>query len=493
MKLAKAVLLSSNLFFASFVNAQNINTATNGLTKSGSSVLLGGILTQATSIDLGTGFSFKFSKGTSNYFFVSNNGSIGIGTVSPTAQLHTTGAVRFQGLAVNDALNSILVADPSGNLSLRDASTLGSGGGSTPTLTPTYIAYGNAANVLSGSSNLTFDYNNNILGVTDRGLPTGLARNGLLPRAYIVHGTNNYGFAIVRAENDAGGANLVLYHTRNSNAAIATPVVANDFLGNLTWMGVASNNSIQVASEITSFVESVGNDLVSGRITFKTVNQGGTLAERMRLTGEGNFGVGTVPQRRLDLYGTESWNGSGGIRLQGNNPGVEISDIVSGQRWLIANGVNTGNDGSLGLAYNLLTGKHNIVITRSDNVGIGTTNPQAKLAVNGDIFSRKVKVTQTGWSDYVFEQNYPLLSLTEVEEYIGKHKHLPDVPSANSVEENGLDLGDNQAILLKKIEELTLYIIDINKKLENLSKDNVELRKKVEPKTDNACENRHSL
>ncbi|MGN6490409.1 MAG: hypothetical protein ACTHLE_00320 [Agriterribacter sp.] len=104
------------------------------------------------------------------------------------------------------------------------------------------------------------------------------------------------------------------------------------------------------------------------------------------------------------------------------------------------------------------------------NVGIGTTNPQAKLAVNGDIFSTKVKVTQTGWPDYVFYPNYKLPPLKEVEKFIQQYKHLPDVPSASEVEKNGLDLGNNQALLLKKIEELTLYIIEqdkINKEQDN--------------------------
>ena len=112
------------------------------------------------------------------------------------------------------------------------------------------------------------------------------------------------------------------------------------------------------------------------------------------------------------------------------------------------------------------------------NVGIGTTNPQAKLAVNGDIYSKKVKVTQTGWSDYVFEEDYPLLNLGEVEKYIRQNKHLPEVPSAKEVEKEGIDLGDNQSMLLKKIEELTLYLIEQNKKIEALEKEIKALRSK---------------
>jgi hypothetical protein len=105
------------------------------------------------------------------------------------------------------------------------------------------------------------------------------------------------------------------------------------------------------------------------------------------------------------------------------------------------------------------------------NVGIGTATPQAKLAVNGDIFSKKVKVTQTGWPDYVFHATYSLRPLFEVEQYIQLYHHLPEVPSAAEVEKDGVDLGDNQAVLLKKIEELTLYVISLNKEVEALKKE----------------------
>ena len=107
------------------------------------------------------------------------------------------------------------------------------------------------------------------------------------------------------------------------------------------------------------------------------------------------------------------------------------------------------------------------------NVGIGTisiNDPNYKLFVETGIRTRKVKVDQVSWADYVFEPTYKLPTLKEVEDYIKKNKHLPDVPSAQEVEKNGIDLGDNQTILLKKIEELTLYVIEQNKKLEEQAK-----------------------
>ncbi|MFJ1288321.1 hypothetical protein, partial [Acinetobacter baumannii] len=86
------------------------------------------------------------------------------------------------------------------------------------------------------------------------------------------------------------------------------------------------------------------------------------------------------------------------------------------------------------------------------------------LSVNGNIKTQKLIVTQTGWSDYVFAPGYQLKPLIEVGKFIHENRHLPDIPSEKEVKEKGMDVGENQALLLKKIEELTLYIIELDKK-----------------------------
>jgi hypothetical protein len=81
---------------------------------------------------------------------------------------------------------------------------------------------------------------------------------------------------------------------------------------------------------------------------------------------------------------------------------------------------------------------------------------------------KQVEVTLTGWSDFVFEKDYNLMPLADVDKYIKENNHLPGVPSANEVISNGNNLGEMDAILLKKIEELTLYVIELKKENEEL-------------------------
>ncbi|MBK1442514.1 hypothetical protein JHJ32_21120 [Parapedobacter sp. ISTM3] len=110
-------------------------------------------------------------------------------------------------------------------------------------------------------------------------------------------------------------------------------------------------------------------------------------------------------------------------------------------------------------------------LTSQGNVGIGTDNPQAKLAVNGNILAKEVKVkTDITVPDYVFAPEYELPTLADVEAYVKEHRHLPEIPSAKDIENNGLDLAEMNLLLLKKVEELTLYLIE-NEKSARLMKE----------------------
>ncbi len=107
--------------------------------------------------------------------------------------------------------------------------------------------------------------------------------------------------------------------------------------------------------------------------------------------------------------------------------------------------------------------------------------------MEGSIGSREIVVESSGWSDFVFKSNYNLRTLDEVEKHINENGHLPEIPNEAEVNENGINLGEMDAKLLQKIEELTLYLIEQNKqnkeqqkRIEKLEKVNSELLKKLE-------------
>ncbi|WP_295203526.1 hypothetical protein [uncultured Chryseobacterium sp.] len=118
----------------------------------------------------------------------------------------------------------------------------------------------------------------------------------------------------------------------------------------------------------------------------------------------------------------------------------------------------------------------NFAAIDNGNVGIGVSNPNNKLDVNGTIHAKEVKVDLQNWPDYVFDVNYKQMTLEEVEKYILLYQHLPNIPSAKEVESNGAALGEMSKKFLEKIEELTLYSIEQNKQIKKLQQDNEMLK-----------------
>ncbi|GAB6121399.1 hypothetical protein [Dysgonomonas termitidis] len=202
-------------------------------------------------------------------------------------------------------------------------------------------------------------------------------------------------------------------------------------------------------------------------------NAGATdLVERMRITPEGNVGIGTVnPVATLDVLGTNGSSGNKNFRVLYKNGGAltntEFSALASIPS-LLAGGNNswTALYAKQGSANKAGVFEGDVFIT--NNVGIGVTNPTSKLEVNGTIRAKEVKIEVTGWADFVLGKDYDLPKLSEVENHINDKQHLPGIPSEKEVLENGVNVVDMQAKLLQKIEELTLYMIEQDKQNKEL-------------------------
>lgn len=118
-------------------------------------------------------------------------------------------------------------------------------------------------------------------------------------------------------------------------------------------------------------------------------------------------------------------------------------------------------------------GSWRLVADNTGNVGIGTTTPDSKLSVKGTIHTQEVKVDLNGSvaPDYVFEEDYALTSLEELKSYIDQNKHLPEIPSAKQMEEDGINLKDMNLMLLRKIEEMTLHMIQQSEQITHLKEE----------------------
>lgn len=297
-------------------------------------------------------------------------------------------------------------------------------------------------------------------------------------------------------------------------------LVAQETLQTVTNRGYTTTNRISVSavtlpmSRITAYGYNSGYfdiyNNTNNSISLDLIRSDGAAifkvdGHTMRSFFGGNLGVGVIdPTAKLDISGSVAIQSSltntsvrpglastkisgeiraysltsyqaddGFLRLSagaGTNPGV--------QSYIDLSGYSTVPDMNMNIVFGT-NGSERIRILNSGNVGIGTATPAEKLSVNGKIRAHEIKVETTNWPDFVFARGYVLPTLQETEKHIKKKGHLPGIPSAAEVEKNGIELGDMNKKLLQKIEELTLYLIEMKKENEEIKKENNAQREDI--------------
>jgi len=265
----------------------------------------------------------------------------------------------------------------------------------------------------------------------------------------------------------------------------------------------------------------VGTDAPTSSIDVITDDAELSLNYNLRYPSVGTAGVYLKQQWTSSVYSFYRSNfpacGSGQVHIEPNSSGAKgIHWTSDGHINFSSNGWNIGCsypvaayatynfDATVGaptlvigstyinnniLSYSIPTGFDFAVQNKShfgDFVGINTTciptDTDVKLAVNGKVFCTELKIHNPDasgcWPDYVFSKNFKLKSLAEVETYINENSHLPEVPAAEEVAKEGYNVTEMDQVLLKKIEELTLYVIELNKQNEELKKQFVQLQVK---------------
>lgn len=209
----------------------------------------------------------------------------------------------------------------------------------------------------------------------------------------------------------------------------------------------------------------------------------------------GNVGIGTIyPRSLLDIAKPIDSGQLGAVlgrlaegdsQLEGTFLGVRgygtQTNKYEGKSFAIEHGFYGQKNSSINfyrgqseiggfITFSTFDNTERMRINPSGDVGIGTTTPKEKLSVNGKIRAHEVKVEIANWPDYVFEEGYNVGTLKGLESYIKANKHLPEMPTAKDIEANGLELGEMVKMQQKKMEELTLHLIEKDKMINELLK-----------------------
>jgi len=275
-----------------------------------------------------------------------------------------------------------------------------------------------------------------------------------------------------------------IYNNNTGNVGIGTinPNQKMHVVGNI--VGEATNNSSSVSlrlwggtnnSASIQFYNDVTAPHFAGSFGFNGLSNSTWLSGTATTLNADGMGISNnAPLTKLHILGGQDAglpNTSNGYVMLGSGTGTSPNLVIDNNEIMV-------RTNSAGADLLLQHDGGNIILCGNEQGGVGigvlagTSIPAGYLlAVDGKIISEEVKVQLSGnWPDYVFDKKYNLLSLDDLKKYISINKHLPNIPAAAEVEKNGIELGDMQKKMMEKIEELTLYILDLQKQIDELKK-----------------------
>ncbi len=425
-------------------------------------------------------------------FVIDPNGNIGIGTNSPLSLLHVNGNIRANGLQLNNGYNGVAAScvathiynscGTNGFITLGFSNTSKSNTGASDPFTVKQLT--NAVGIRNNNPVEALDVIGNVK-TTGLIVPTGAGAGKVLTSDangvatwQSTAGSFSNTVTIQVPDVDATAlpwgythmpsiAGLKLGTTDAGNISVNKPLIS---------MGRHIGSGLMLYDNFNTAVNSSGIGITPGTMQFYTGvtalftwNLGGYQAttgngEIMRLNTTGNLMVGSTSDNgnKLQVNGS-IWSTAFTLPAGAGAGKVLTSDANGVATWQAATG-GTGSSSWTVSGTTISNANTGVVVIGSATIPTATpADATMKLAVKGSIYAQKLKVTQTGWADYVFASNYKLPLLKDVETFIQRHQHLPGIPSAADVAKNGIDVGDNQAKLLQKIEELTLYAIQQQK------------------------------
>ena len=287
-------------------------------------------------------------------------------------------------------------------------------------------------------------------------------------------------FANVSTATSNGGLFYVIALPDGSQAAIAVANSAQQY----TPFGVYGNGSVMMGhstnpgSPTTAIAQLDVRFITPHSYLFNVGNHYGISGTFLNIANNGPVGIGVAAQSgvaltvrgfstntMLDLISTST--SPAFIRLtQGTNQVRHQITEANGDLVIQPGVTGGGANGVLDILGDVQIGNKKPVLSQYINSTTGENN----LSVNGWVVAKKVMVQTSSWADKVFSENYSLTKLSDLETFIKQHKHLPEIPSEVEVKEKGIDVGEMNKLLLQKVEELTLYLIEQQKQIDALTK-----------------------